>query len=337
AGLGRAQEAPTAIGPGSAAPALSVKTWLKGTPVAGFEPGKTYVVEFWATWCGPCIQTIPHVTKLAQENPDITFMGIGIWEEEGPQLKAFVDKMGDKMGYNVGYSGNQDAMAVSWMKAAGQNGIPTAFIIKDAQVAWVGHPMSMDGPLAEIKAGTFDTAVFKAKFDAAAAKTREQMAANEELGAVAKLYKDGKKTEAKAALAKFSAAHPALKSSTDAMAFDWLATEDPKAWDTRAKALAASEKQDDLQMLMSFAVRRSGTPTGAPMARRAVELGLKAKPEDMTVLMYARYVYKKTGDTKLALAVVNKMLAILPTSEYKDEAELKANLIADKTDLEAKA
>src|SRR5687767_2256695 len=49
---------------GSKAPALSVEEWMKGTAVTTFQPGEIYVVEFWATWCPPCLTSIPHLTEL---------------------------------------------------------------------------------------------------------------------------------------------------------------------------------------------------------------------------------------------------------------------------------
>src|SRR5260221_10369818 len=40
---------------GDPAPKLEVKEFVKGSPVKSFEKGKNYVVEFWATWCRPCL------------------------------------------------------------------------------------------------------------------------------------------------------------------------------------------------------------------------------------------------------------------------------------------
>ncbi|RYG63828.1 redoxin domain-containing protein, partial [bacterium] len=323
-----AQQAAAPITLGSPAPPISVKTWLKGTPVTGFDPAKTYVVEFWATWCGPCIQSIPHVTKLAKENPDVTFLGVGIWEDEqGDNLTSFVKKMGDKMGYNVGYSGNKDGMAATWMDAAGQNGIPTAFVIKEGKVAWVGHPMSLDAPLASIKAGTYDMAAAKAKFDADAEKARKERETYLAFNAIGEQYNAGKKTEAKAALTAFVAANPDMKAQADMMTFDWLATENPTAWEAKAKTLAASKDENDAAMVLQFAMQKSGAPATAPLARKAIGMALKAKPDDFNTLMYAQYVYKNTGDHALALKTTNRLLALLPTSRLKDSAEYKAVLL----------
>ncbi|MED5371611.1 MAG: TlpA disulfide reductase family protein [Myxococcota bacterium] len=38
--------------------------------------GQTVVVNFWATWCGPCMQEIPTFNEFAVENPDIPILGI---------------------------------------------------------------------------------------------------------------------------------------------------------------------------------------------------------------------------------------------------------------------
>jgi thiol-disulfide isomerase/thioredoxin len=160
-----ALSAPAAdLGLGSAAPKLEVKEFVKGEPVKAFEKGKTYVVEFWATWCGPCRTSIPHVTKLQKQYKDVVFIGVSIWEHDQSKVKDFVKEMGDKMDYRVatdavpeGAKGDAGAMAKTWMDAAGQEGIPAAFIVNgEGKVAWIGHPTRLDKPLAQIVEGKYD-------------------------------------------------------------------------------------------------------------------------------------------------------------------------------------
>jgi len=152
------------LGVGDPAPKLDVKSFVKGDAVKEFEPGKIYVVEFWATWCGPCKTTIPHLSELQKKHPDITFIGVSVFEQSQDGVKPFVDEMGDKMAYRVAMdsvpkdaAGNDGAMAKSWMQAASQDGIPAAFIInKEGKIAWIGHPGSMDEPLEKIASGSWD-------------------------------------------------------------------------------------------------------------------------------------------------------------------------------------
>lgn len=153
---------------GDAAPSLAVDKWIKGEAVAAFEPGKVYVVEFWATWCGPCIRGIPHLTKLQKEHPEAVIIGVAA-SEKPPQkgqpdrreaeLQNFVRGQGHQMGYRVAFDA-KGAMWESWMVAAGRAGIPCAFIVgRDGKIAWIGHPTGMDEPLKmAIKQSTSDGA-----------------------------------------------------------------------------------------------------------------------------------------------------------------------------------
>ena len=149
---------------GDPAPKLEVSSFVKGEPVAKLEAGKFYVVEFWATWCGPCRATIPHLTELQKKHADVNFIGVSVWEQDQKLVKPFVEKMGEKMSYRVAMDavpekakGNEGAMARNWMRAAGQNGIPTAFIVnKEDKIAWIGHPSEMDEPLEKIVTGSWD-------------------------------------------------------------------------------------------------------------------------------------------------------------------------------------
>ncbi len=187
-------EGPT-LGLGDAAPALEVSKFVKGKEVEKFEPGKIYVVEFWATWCGPCKTSIPHLTELQAENKDVTFIGVSVFEQDPGLVEPFVEEMGDKMVYSVAMDQVPDGaksgkMAEKWMTASGEAGIPSSFIVnKQGKIAWIGHPMEMDKPLAQIVEGSYD--LEKAILGRQAAKAREQ-----KLMALSQKFRTAKSPEA---------------------------------------------------------------------------------------------------------------------------------------------
>jgi thiol-disulfide isomerase/thioredoxin len=193
-----ANVASAALAPGDSAPALKLSKWVKGDAITALDPAKIYVVEFWATWCGPCKVSIPHLTELAHKFKDVTVIGVDVWEngdDKEATVNKFVKQMGDKMDYRVAMDSEDAFMADNWMKAAGQDGIPAAFIIQAGKIAWIGHPMSMEKALEQVVAGKFD--LEKAKDRAAAEKKieafyRKAMKGGDE----AELLKEAKELEA---------------------------------------------------------------------------------------------------------------------------------------------
>ena len=114
-----------------------VAHWVKGEPVD--VSSGVHVVEFWATWCPPCLTSIPHLTALQEKYADRGVNIIGVSDEKLATVEAFVKKMGDKMAYTVAIDAG--ATSKGYMGKYGVGGIPHAFVVKDGEVVWHGHPM----------------------------------------------------------------------------------------------------------------------------------------------------------------------------------------------------
>jgi thiol-disulfide isomerase/thioredoxin len=119
---------------GTVPPEVIAKDWLnidKAPTLAGMK-GKVVVVEFWATWCGPCVAGIPHLNKLHEEYGSKGLVILSFTD----QSKAGIDKfIKDKpMKYVLGTGSELSA-------EYGVEGIPHAFIIgRDGKLLWQGSP-----------------------------------------------------------------------------------------------------------------------------------------------------------------------------------------------------
>lgn len=117
-------------------PSLTEAVWVKGEGPTSFEDGKVYVVECWATWCGPCIGMIPHVNHLHKKYYDkgLRVYGISVWEDDKEMVEKFVEKKGDEMAYPVAFTGRGSAFEKEWLTASGAKSIPHAFIVKNGKL-----------------------------------------------------------------------------------------------------------------------------------------------------------------------------------------------------------
>jgi thiol-disulfide isomerase/thioredoxin len=130
---------------GEIAPRLQPSGWVQGDPVKQLEPGKAYLVEFWATWCGPCRESIPHVDELHKKykNKGLIVIGTDVGEDQ-QRVKEFIEKMADKMTYRVALD-ETNAMVTAWFAGADENPIPFAFLVDpQGKIAWKGFPLELD-------------------------------------------------------------------------------------------------------------------------------------------------------------------------------------------------
>jgi len=86
--------------------------------------GKVVLMDFWATWCGPCVQAMPHVQALSEiyNEDDVVVLGINTWERETEKVKSFLKE--HNITYRILLDANNEVVG-----KYGVVGIPTFFVI----------------------------------------------------------------------------------------------------------------------------------------------------------------------------------------------------------------
>lgn len=137
AGLASAEPAP--------APSWTLKD-LDGKEVSSAQfAGKLLVVDFWATWCGPCIEEIPGYVELQKKYGKDGLVIVGVSLDRGgvAKVKKFVEERG--MNYAVVMGSGDIAESFGGLEA-----IPTTFLI------------SRDGKILHRKTGSWSHADYEA-------------------------------------------------------------------------------------------------------------------------------------------------------------------------------
>ena len=134
------------------APAFSL-TDLQGNTVSleGLR-GRVVVVDFWATWCGPCIKSFPAMQKAVNKyknDPGVKFLFVNTWQQEPDKKKNAADFIA-KRGYDFQVLLDEKDEVVSRF---GVSGIPTKFVIgPDGRIRFkaVGFEGSDDAVVQEL-------------------------------------------------------------------------------------------------------------------------------------------------------------------------------------------
>lgn len=142
-----------AIEVGDKAPSLKgVKSWYNGKVVDPGKEGKITILDFWATWCIPCLESIPHLNELYDRYNSQGVVIAGITREGKDEVDPFLKRV--PMRFPVGMDTRGTTLR-TYM--AGREEIPQAFLInRQGIVVWEGHPMEgLDEVLVELVAGNW--------------------------------------------------------------------------------------------------------------------------------------------------------------------------------------
>jgi thiol-disulfide isomerase/thioredoxin len=288
---------------GAEAPPTDISHVLKGEAIEEFENGKIYVLEFWATWCGPCRTSMPHISELQEHYKDYDVTFIGISDEPVETVQTFIDKpeWDKKTRYTIAVDPDKSAYQ-HYMGGTGSRGIPTAFIVgKDGRLEWYGHPMEIDTVIEAVVKDTWDRDNFKQVLEL---RTQLQTA-----------MREGNNQEAMTLLNKLAKVDPANAASYSFTRYRLVATTSDDAKKIKEAGEQASKAAWDdaqsLNMIAWFTVDEAGVNSrdlkmAMKAAKRADEL---SDGKNAAILDTVARIYHDQGHLKDAIAWQKKAVA----------------------------
>lgn len=333
---------------GSKAPELDIEHWIStgdptAKPVQKFEPGKVYVVEFWATWCGPCVASMPHLAELQRKYKDQGVRIISVSDEDLSTVESFLKRKvpagilksieEDETEKSITFGELTSAYSLTtdpdqsvyseYMEAAGEDGIPTAFIVgKQGMVEWIGHPMEMDEPLQKIIADQWDRNKF-------IEERAEQQAVQQAIMQVYESLQEGKIELALSQLEKLidSSQNKDLTAGLRMMQLDLLIQIDPpKAVNVLRNALSNLEDPQLLNAMAWSVVELKQADEAQELdsdllklAIQTAEKSVRLAPEDGMILDTLAHLVYLDGQLDRAIDLQTRVVKLAPEIEQFKE------------------
>lgn len=142
----------------SPAPPIKVESWLRGRPLTSFQPGKVYIVQFWATWCLPCAAAMVHLLRLQEKYKDrgLEIIGVAAHEhartphEAKTKLEEWLTKNVPNLNYRIAFEFRGE-MNKLWMESDLSCESPTSFVVnRDGNIVFVGRPMQLEDVIPKV-------------------------------------------------------------------------------------------------------------------------------------------------------------------------------------------
>jgi thiol-disulfide isomerase/thioredoxin len=153
---------------GDPAPSIKPQAWVRGKPLTQLEKGKVYVIDFWATWCGGCIASFPHISAVAEKYKDqVRFISLDSYEEAGDNkgkdpvsvvAEFLKTPQGQKLTFDIAVDGPDKIMFKAWINPLRRQGFPTTFVInQEGKIAWIDVNLDhLDWVIGQVLAKTWN-------------------------------------------------------------------------------------------------------------------------------------------------------------------------------------
>ena len=312
---------------GDVAPGLTGAKWLRGNPIVKWQEGHLYLLDFWATWCAPCLQMMPTHQALQDryENNRFHVIGVAIWSQEGPMSPDQALEKHSGLTYAVAQDVG-DRLAGQFMGGTGTQGLPTFMLVdQQGRLAWVGEPgEEFDTVLEELIDGTFDLAAAR-KGDIV---RRESQAIFSQID---DLRREGRPWEAAESVDKVIAIDPRENGWAYAMKYEILVGECNAPGEAKKEAENFLAKEPGLNPFFNYVfalriTRADGTggphqrelDLGLHLAKRAVDL---SKEPNADYLASVARIYSLRGEMDDAVRWQQRAITVAPPAQVHSLTE----------------